>query len=55
MFAAATAALPNLEATGIRPLLEPLYARRRVVAASLASLQRVTQATEGKALPKFLR
>jgi adenylate cyclase len=36
--AAAIAALPNLEAMGLRPLLEPLYARHRVAAASLAGL-----------------
>jgi class 3 adenylate cyclase/TolB-like protein/tetratricopeptide (TPR) repeat protein len=36
--AAAIAALPNLEAMGLRPLLEPLYARHRAAAASLAGL-----------------
>jgi adenylate cyclase len=36
--AASIAALPNPEAVGLRPLLEPLYARHRVAAASLAGL-----------------
>src|SRR5260221_9289373 len=36
--AASIAALPNPGAVGLRPLLEPLYARHRVAAASLAGL-----------------